>query len=346
MSSCSKPSHQVVQQQLFTFGTLVTISIWTDKPDQANLLIQQLSADFETQHIQWHPSNQESLLAKINQQIQTGETAKINPSLVELINLAIIYSKQSENLFNPAIGQLVDLWHFDQVVADQHEVTKPPSEKKIQSLLALKPLMSDLVLNKRQLLSSNRSVKLDLGAFAKGYAVDLAIKSIKDAGFKNALVNAGGDIKALGSKGGKAWKIGIRNPFYQQQIEIPVLASMELKDNESIMTSGDYERYFNYQGKHYHHIIDPRNGYPTNGFHSVTVVHSDAALADAAATAIFIAGKESWKQIAKNMGVDKIMLINQQQEILMTKNLQDRISFINKAAIKKIKLIELELKLE
>ena len=96
------------------------------------------------------------------------------------------------------------------------------------------------------------------------------------------------------------------------------------------MTSGDYERYFNYQGKRYHHIIDPRTGFPSDGFHSVTIVHNDAALADAAATALFIAGPKGWKKIAKKMAVDQIMLMTQANELIISEKLKPRLSIQNK----------------
>ncbi len=342
LSSCSSPTHQLVQQQLFTFGTLVDISIWTDKPDKANLLIQQLSADFEHQHNEWHSSKKNSLLSKANQQLQQEQTATLDASLASLVKLAIKLSAQSEYLFNPAIGQLVDLWHFDQLdqqaVDEIVEAVLPPDKKQIQTLFDMLSSELDLVLtdqqgslhNSLQIRSKNPAVKLNLGAFAKGYAVDQAIKSIQQAGFNHALVNAGGDIKAIGKKGDKLWNIGIRNPFYQQQTDSPVLASIKLNNNESIMTSGDYERYFSYQGKRYHHIIDPRTGFPSDGFHSVTIVHKDAALADAAATALFIAGPKNWKKIAKKMAVDQIMLLTQSDELIISEKLKPRLSIQNK----------------
>jgi len=320
---------------------LVDITIWTDKADKAKQLIQQLHGNFEHQHKQWHASNKGSSLAKINQQLQQGQTAVVDPDIYLLLKIAISYSIQSDGLFNPAIGQLVNLWHFDQF--DQNSLTekidsiKPPEKHQIQALTSLQPSMSDLLFteqaaNKKisqQLNSTNPAVKLDFGAFAKGYAVDQAIKHIRQAGFHHALINAGGDIKAIGKKGDKFWTIGIRNPLYQQQPENPVIASIKLGDNESIMTSGDYERYFSYQGKQYHHIIDPRTGYPAQSFRSVTILHSDAALADAAATAIFIAGPNKWKKIARKMGVEQIMIMTKSGQLIITKQLYPRLSLRN-----------------
>jgi FAD:protein FMN transferase len=364
ISSCGSPKEQLIHQQIFTFGTLVDIAIWTDKTEKAKALIEQLNSDFERQHRDWHSSKKGSLLANVNQNLQQGKTATLDASIYELLKIATTFSIQSEGLFNPAIGQLVDLWHFDQLehqsMDENIDSVKPPSKQQLQTLIDLRPSMTDLLLTEQlsapqntgqaslnsslQLKSKNPAIKLDFGAFAKGYAVDQAVKTIRQSGFKHAMINAGGDIKVIGKKAGKFWNIGIRNPFYQQQTDFPVIASIKLKNNESIMTSGDYERFFIYQGKRYHHIIDPRNGYPANSFHSVTIVHDDAALADAAATAIFIAGPHDWQKIAIKMGIDQVMLMTQSSELIISSKLKPRLALRTEKMLNlniKTKIVEL-----
>jgi len=123
-----------------------------------------------------------------------------------------------------------------------------------------------------------------------------------------------------------AWNVGIRDPRNEQ-----ILASVSVKDNESVFTSGDYERVYNYQGKRYHHILNPNTGYPTQDAQSVTVIHDNPGLADAAATAIFVAGSEEWPQIAKQMGVRYVMLIDSIGNIQLSSAMQKRIKFLNKS---------------
>jgi len=330
-TACSKnPQPQLVQQQIFTFGTLIDISIWSKDKEKAQQAIQAVSAEMEFLHDAWHPYKG-GPLTRVNQLLKTGETFSVNPSVLPLLAPASKLSIQSEGLFNPAIGQLIRVWHFDQF-DQQHssqEPLQPPAAKAISKLLQSEPKMSDIEINDIRLKSLNPAVELDFGAFAKGVAVNRAIEKFQELGFKDVLFNAGGDLKVLGQKGERHWRIGIRNPFYHQDSQHPVIASLELHDEESAFTSGDYERFFDYQGKHYHHIIDPRTGYPATGFHSVTIVHQDAALADAAATALFIAGPKDWQRIARKMGIDKVMIIDQKQSLIMTEKMAQRIQVEN-----------------
>ena len=120
----------------------------------------------------------------------------------------------------------------------------------------------------------------------------------------------------------RPWRIGIRHPRKNQ-----LIASIETRGEESIFTSGDYERSFMYNGKRYHHILDPRTGYPAQGTQSVTVIHTDSGLADAAATALFIAGPEDWIKIAKKLKLTQVMLIDDKGVIHITPEMKNRLKF-------------------
>jgi thiamine biosynthesis lipoprotein len=182
--------------------------------------------------------------------------------------------------------------------------------------------MDDIEYSDVTMLGHNQAVQLDFGGIGKGMAVDLAIEHLRELGISNAIVNMGGDLRAIGSKGGTPWKIGIRHPRNKG-----VIASLETSGDESVFTSGDYERYFEYEGKRYHHILDPRTGYPAEGVTSVTVIHKEGVVADAAATALFIAGPEHWLEIARSMGVRDVMLIDSAGRIHLTPSMQQRIQF-------------------
>ena len=184
--------------------------------------------------------------------------------------------------------------------------------------------MNDILIEENQLSSSNPMVKLGFGGFAKGFAVDAAISALKQHGIHNAIVNIGGDLRAIGSHGKRPWIIGIRHPRQNGMI-----ASVALHHDESMFTSGDYERFFQYEGKRYPHIIDPRTGQPANQATSVTVLHSSASLADAAATALFVAG-DHWPTIANSMGVEHVMLVRPDGKIEMTPMMTDRVQLISK----------------
>jgi len=149
-------------------------------------------------------------------------------------------------------------------------------------------------------------MKLDLGAIAKGFAVDVAVKKLKELGVNSCLINAGGEIYCLGRKHGKPWKVGVKHPRSSDMIEY-----LEL-ENKAVATSGDYEQFFLLQDTHYSHIIDPRTGCPADsGIVSVTVIADDCLTADALATSIFILGKTDSRELIKNFSNIKTIIFNE-----------------------------------
>ena len=275
LNSCDTQQAQLHQQQFLLFGTLVDISIWHADKQKAESAIAQITTDLEKMHHEWHAWH-DSPLTRLNKALAAGQPGTVPLSMIPLLQKSIALSNASDGLFNPAIGKLINLWGFQQ---DDAPSNTPPDATSIHALTTMHPNMQDLVLSQDQLHSRNPNVQLDFGAIAKGYAVDLAIEKLRALGIHNAIINAGGNLRAIGKHGDRPWRIGIRNPRGPG-----VLASIEARSDESMLTSGDYERFFEYQGKRYHHIIDPRTGYPASGFTSVTVVYPDAATADAAST--------------------------------------------------------------
>jgi thiamine biosynthesis lipoprotein len=182
--------------------------------------------------------------------------------------------------------------------------------------------MTQLTFDQNRILSSNPAVALDLGAFAKGYALNLAIRQLKQAGFPNTIINAGGDLCVSGRHGGRPWAIGIRHPLGEG-----VLASVEVSDGECVLTSGNYERFREYEGIRYAHIIDPRTGYPVEHVASATVISRDGGMADAAATALSVAGPQLWERIAAQMGATQVMLVDDQGSVHLSPDMRERIEF-------------------
>ena len=310
--SCGK-KHGVYYEQFLGFGTLIEVKIWNIDEKRGKQLVSLVADDINTMNRMWHAWKPGSL-SRVNELIKTGGKFSIGPSLIPVLKEA----KQLAAL-NPAIGNLIKLWGFE---SDDLPQGPPPNEADIQTLLDKHPSMKDVTIDGVQFSCTNPAVRLDLGGFAKGYAVDRVIDHLKDLGVKNAIVNAGGDLRAIGKHGDRAWRVGIRNPRGEG-----VLASVDTRADESIFTSGDYERFYEYDGKRYHHIIDPHTGYPARGVTSVTVFDNNAGRADAAATALFVAGVDEWYPVAKQMGVSGVMLVGDDGTIYMTPNLKDRIYF-------------------
>ena len=318
ISSCKNQPDEVYQAQFYVFGTLVGVSIWGMPEEEASKAVNVITQDFQAMHNNWHAWHK-SPLTDLNQVLATGKVSTAT-ELLPLLKLAKLYSRQSDGLFNPAIGQLIHLWGFQN--DDLSVNMPPPSPEKIAELVELAPSMNNIQIQGKQISSTNPAVQLDFGAFAKGYAVDLAIKKLRSLGIRNAIINAGGNLKAIGKKGTEPWFIGIRHPS-----GTGVLAALATKGEESVITSGDYERFREYNGVRYSHIIDPRTGKPARGLTSVTVIDSNGALADAASTALTIAGLKDWHRIAKQMGVKYVMLVDEAGTVYVNPAMAERVQF-------------------
>jgi len=320
LTAC-QPAPKEQKLSLFVFGTLVDVTLWGVDKQTAEQAVKDIETDLKFMHFAWH-AWQPGPLGRVNELLSLAGEFSANPALLDIIAKSQQLANNSEHLFNPAIGHLIALWGYN---SDDPPKGPPPDEKRIKKLLAKNPRMDDISIDHVRMKNKNAAVKLDLGAIAKGYALDRVVNNIKTLGVKNAIINAGGDIKAIGKHGDRNWHIGIRHPRKEG-----VLAGISLQDGESIFTSGDYERFYEHEGIRYHHIIDGRTGYPAQGVQSITVIHPDAATADAAATALFIAGVKDWHRIAKKMGIKYAMLIDTNGNIHLNPAMQKRLEFKDK----------------
>ena len=320
ISACElldRNASHVHHSQFFSFGTVIEITQFDSDEQRVKRVEEKVKADFDYMHRAWHPY-EPGPLARINSLLPFSSSFSAAPSVLPLIKRGTELAALSDGYFNPAIGRLIQLWGFDR--AEDLDSAVPPDSGQIKLLVSGLPTMKDIEINGLSVTGHNKNLFLDFGGFAKGYGVDRVIEELKKIGVENVIINAGGDLRAIGSKGGKPWVIGIRHPRNKG-----VIASIEISGDESVFTSGDYERFFEYQGKRYHHILNPMTGYPGEDFQSVTIVHKNASLADAAATSLLVAGKKDWRRIAKKMGVSQVMLIDQQGKVTITPALKKRI---------------------
>jgi thiamine biosynthesis lipoprotein len=311
------------QEQGYVFGTLVEVSVYGEPEPRARLAVREVMQEFQRLHNMLH-AWQPSELSKINAAFAKGKSAVISPELVSILQDATQLSQQSQGLFNPAIGGLVQLWGFH---ADEFKPVQP-DKKKIELWVAANPQMSDITIVHGRAQSKNKSVQVDLGGYAKGYALDRAAEILRKQGIHNALINIGGNILALGRHGDRPWRIGIQHPR-----KSGALATMDLRDGEAIGTSGDYQRYFMIGDVRYCHLIDPRSGYPMQGVQAVTILTRDpraGVLSDADSKPLFLSGAQGWRTAAKEMGLSEAMLVDGQGKIHITAELQKRLEFTDR----------------
>ena len=306
----------------YVFGTVVRVTVLNADAARAQYAAGRVLAEFDRMHRDLHAWKGGELVA-LNQAIARGETAiHTTPEIARLIKQAQDLEAKSGDLFNPAIGKLVALWSFHR----DRPGGPLPDAADVARLVATQPSMSDLVVQGDEVTSSNQSVQIDFGGYAKGYALDRAAEILRAEGITDALINVGGNAMALGRHGTRAWRVALDAPR-----GAGLLATLELNDGEAVGTSGDYRRYYEIDGKRYSHIIDPRTGYPVAGVESVTVLVAAGAgagaLSDAASKPIFIEGVNGWKKAGARMGVPRAMLVDSDGVVHVTPELKERLRF-------------------
>jgi thiamine biosynthesis lipoprotein len=327
LAACGKES--LYQEQAYVFGTQVDVTIYGEDEAKARQAVVLVMKEFQRLHDMlhaWKPSE----LSDLNTAIAQGKSRQVSPELAMMLKDAARVSAQSDGLFNPAIGGLIQAWGFQ---ADDFKAVLP-DEKKIAALVKANPQMSDLVIDSENVKSRNRSVKIDLGGYAKGYALDRAAAILKQQGIRNALINIGGNVMALGSHGSRPWRVGIQHPRKPGP-----LATLELHDGEAIGTSGDYQRYFELNGKRYCHLIDPRDGHPVQGVEAVTILtHGEHAglLSDASSKPLFVSGVQGWAGYAKKMRLDEALLIDARGVVHLTAAMQKRLKFTDESTPREV----------
>ena len=207
-----------------------------------------------------------------------------------MVRESLKYYRLSEGAFDITVGPVVSIWK--EKIGEAENKTRGltlPTESQIKKAVSL--VGSDKISlddNTSSIIFAQSGMSIDLGAIAKGYAVDKAVRRLKELGVRSALVNAGGNVYCLGKKGSRKWRIGVRHP--RKGAEIAYYLDLE---NQGAATSGDYEQFFILDKKRYSHIINPKTGRPVdNNISSVTIIAPDAATSDGLSTTVFVLGKE------------------------------------------------------
>jgi FAD:protein FMN transferase len=285
-------------EQRDLFGSPVELLLPADVPRAASDEVMAGLSAMNARWNAWKPGDVDDL----NAALRAGRPHVTPPVLIEMIRSATALERRSGGHFNPAIGGLVAAWGFHD---DVMRPGKRPRADTLRRWTERRPSLASLDIRGLTVRGHRPGVQLDFGAYAKGIALDWALDRLMRMGLRDGLLNLGGNLAAMGAAGQRAWRVGIRDPHG------PGLAAcLSLRGHEAVVTSGTYERWRLLDGQRCTHIIDPASGQPANGLDSVTVVHRCAALADAAATALLVAGPARWQAVAQRMGVDRVLAID------------------------------------
>ena len=316
LAACQRDEEQ--SAELFVFGTLIEIKLWGASPEEAGHAFSELQQMFQGMHQDWH-AWEPGRLTNINNAFAQGRPATADENIVEMVRRSQQIEASTGGRFNPAIGALIRLWGFH--TSDYPITGPPPSQLQIDEILEQKPSSADIHINGLELRSDNPAVQLDFGGIAKGYSVDLTIAHLRDLGIGNAIVNAGGDLRAMGSHGDRPWRVAIRKPGGGN------IGSVQVRGDEAIFTSGNYERFRQDQEERYPHILDPNTGWPAKDIASVTIITDEGLLADAAATALIVAGLEHWSEVAHALGLNQVAVVDESGTVYLTPEMEKRIQF-------------------
>ena len=319
--SCS--DNNIHQSKDFIFGTLIDIKIYGESRIKAEKVSNAIFNDFHRLHKLLHPW-EKSLITDINNAISEKKPIPIhNNEVISILKNVQQLEKQTQNLFNPSIGKLVELWGFH---SNDHKQETIPIQKVIQKLVSSNPSMQSIQIKKGVLKSNNKDVQIDLGGYAKGYALDQAKKILANNNIENALINIGGNILAFGKHGERDWVVGIQNPRKPN-----VLATITLKPGWAIGTSGDYQRYIIVNNQRYSHLISPKTGYPSNNTQSATVLippsKGSGVLSDVFSKPLFIASKENKIKMANLLNIKQFLIIMDNGSILISESLNKKINW-------------------
>jgi len=286
---CGCQNKPVYKETRVLMGTFVEVT--SASPDACAIVFREIQR-IEDLLSKYKP---ESEISKLN---RFGKL-KVSPDTYYILKKSREFWRLSDGAFDITVGPLLDIWGF----TDKNY--RRPSSERIKNVLS-RVGFEKIIFDDTATIVEFKipQMKIDLGAIAKGYAVDCAIKKLKANGITNCLINAGGQIYGLGDNFGKPWNIGIKNPRGNG-----VLDYLKLK-NQAVSTSGDYEQYFIRAKKRYSHIFNPKTGYPADSdIIYVTVVASDGLTSDALSTSIFVLGKTRGQELAKKFPDVKVILL-------------------------------------
>lgn len=291
-------------------GTTCFITIYAmEDPSLTDQVLEQSFARIDDMEQRLSVNIPESEISIINRE---GRGTLSSDSL-SVLETAVLYAEESDGRFDPTIGSLVSLWDIG---GDSQRI---PQNNEIEEILEKVDYRS-VEIDGSTVTLLKEGMKLDLGGIAKGHAADLVKEELEKFGVSSAIINLGGNVQLIGNKPDNSlWRIGIQNPADDRGQYVGVLSTSDT----AVVTSGIYERFFEQDGVHYHHILDTETGYPVhNGIESLTVVAQDSLSADGLSTALFSMGRvASLEYAAAHKGID-IIIIDDQNNIYLSEGIR------------------------
>lgn len=310
----------VVQQSLYAPDDKETADSFSD-------MVMSILNQMEEKELSWRLETSE--IYAVNKSAGSEDGYLLSEEMTRVIIRCLDVSRKAEGAFDITIGSVVCLWNIDGYVSGEQTGKFQPPDGEILKRILQKSSYENLklagetfgedgeILQARIFLPTG--MQLDLGAAAKGLALERILEELTDSGLDGAVISVGGSVLTYGEKPDHTdWKVGIVDPVDTAKY----IGTLSLRGQWCVSTSGDYERYVEVDGRRFHHIIDPATGMPAdNGVHSVTILTKDGMLSDALSTACFVLGVEEGMRLAQQYGADALF-VTADGEIVMTEGME------------------------
>ncbi len=311
LSGCKRSD--TIQKSGFFFDTIISITLYDSQKTEELEHCFELARMYEGY---FSAKIADSDISKINH--AAGKQVLVHKETIELIKLGLTYSKLSGGKFDLTIGKLTSLWDF------HAKSPSLPDKKKLAEAVSTIDYRS-VNINGEKVSLADRDAAIDLGGIAKGYIADKMKGYLLSCGIESGLINLGGNVLAIGEKqDGSAYTIGIQKPFDKTGAAI---ASLKIKD-QTVVTSGTYERYFELNGALYHHILDTRTGYPyDNGICSVSIICDNSVDGDGLSTACFALGLKDGMKLVESLDDTEAIFIMTDLSMHCSSGIGEKVAF-------------------
>ena len=314
LSACAQEKPAIQKLEGMAQGTTYHINYWSKAPVDHAAVAAAIQAAFADLDAVLSNYRSDSVIEQFNAQTSTASQT-VNPEIIQLVRLGQITSEKSQGCFDLTIKPLFDLWGFK---GDNLTIPKPEVLEQQMAAIGMNKLQ---VVDDTHLQKIQPQVRIDVSAVAQGYSVGRMSQTLEQFGIQDYLVEIGGELKTLGHKpDGLAWRVALEKPLPGER-KVHKVITMPKDAPMSIMTSGTYRHYFEFNGQRYSHIIDARNGKPvTHDLVSVTVLHEDPTLADAWSTALLCLGPNEGMKLANTEKLNAIFIRLHGSELLETRS--------------------------
>ena len=313
-SQKTEESIKEASTQVFAMDTYMNLKAYGENAQKA---VNDAKNEIERLDKLWSAVDESSEIYQLNQK----KKMKVSDETIELIQFAKEKSKESGDAFDISIYPIVELWGFP---TQKYRV---PKDQEIQRLLKNVNSQNIKINKKTNMVTLKKDMKIDLGGIAKGYTSQRIAQIYKGDGVKSGVISLGGNVQAIGKKtDGSRWKVGVQSPDDTENM----IGAYEAAD-EAVITSGAYERYFEKDGKRYHHIIDPSTGKPSEkDLKSVTIISKNGTLSDTLSTTLFVMGKDKaisyWKKHSKEFNM---ILVDNDNKIYISQGIKEHFNSEN-----------------